>query len=57
MAGKLTNENEILDMIILGGIDMFEKVDNYLNTLDKKNKQKKYQEFYKFLKEKDLNIY
>jgi len=56
MAGKLTNENDILDMIILGGIDMFEKVNNYLNTLDKKNKQKKYQEFFKFLKEKDLNV-
>ena len=33
---------------------MFEKVDNYLNTLDNKNKQNKYQAFYKFLEEKDL---
>ena len=56
MVGKMSNENEILDMIILGGLDMFEKVDNYLNTLDKKNKQSKYQEFYKFLKEKDLEV-
>ena len=54
MAGKMTNENEMLDMIILGGIDMFDKVNNYLNTLNKKNKQNKYQEFYKFIKEKDL---
>jgi len=54
MAGKMTNENEMLDMIILGGIDMFDKVNNYLKTLDKKNKQNKYQEFNKFIKEKDL---
>ena len=54
MAGKMTNETEMLDMIILGGIDMFDKVNNYLKTLDKKNKQNKYQEFYKFIKEKDL---
>ena len=56
MVGKMSNDNEILDMIILGGLDMFEKVDNYLNTLDRKNKQSKYQEFYKFLKEKDLEV-
>ena len=54
MAGKMTNELEMLDMIILGGIDMFDKVNNYLKTIDKKNKQNKYQEFYKFIKEKDL---
>jgi len=54
MAGKMTNETEMLDMIILGGIDMFDKVNNYLKTIDKKNKQNKYQEFYKFIKEKDL---
>ena len=54
MAGKMTNEPEMLDMIILGGIDIFDKVNNYLKTLDKKNKQNKYQEFYKFIKEKDL---
>ena len=56
MVGKMSNDNEILDMIILGGLDMFEKVDNYLNTLDRKNKQSKFQEFYKFLKEKDLEV-
>ena len=56
MVGKLTNEAELLDMIILGGIDMFEKVNNYLNTLNKKNRQNKYQEFFKFLKEKELSV-
>ena len=30
MAGKLTSETEHLDLIILGGVDMFEKVDNFL---------------------------
>ena len=44
----------ILDMIILGGLDMFEKVDNYLKTLNKKNKQDKYGEFYEFLEDKTL---
>ena len=47
MLGKMTNDNDALDMIILGGIDLFDKVNNYLNTLDTKNKQRKYQEFYK----------
>ena len=56
MIGKMTNENDILDMIILGGINIFEKVTNFLNTLDKKNKQSKYQEFFIFLKEKELSV-
>ena len=56
MIGKMTNENDLLDMIILGGIDMFEKVTNYLNTLDKKNRQSKYHEIFKFLKEKELSV-
>ena len=56
IVGKLTVDPNVLDMIILGGIDMFEKVNNYLNTLDKKNKQNKYQEFFKFLKEKELKV-
>ena len=56
MLGKMTNDNDALDMIILGGIDLFDKVNNYLNTLDTKNKQRKYQEFYKFLKEKKVEV-
>ena len=55
MAGKMTNESEMLDMIILGGIDMFEKLNNYLKTLNKKNQQNKYKAFYTFLEEKDLS--
>ena len=30
MAGKMTNETANLDMIILGGIDLFNKVNNYI---------------------------
>ena len=55
MAGKMTNEKEMLDMIIIGGIDIFEKVNNYLKTLTKRNKQSTYHEFYDFLNEKNLS--
>jgi hypothetical protein len=56
MAGKMTNENDILDMIIIGSIDIFDKINNYLKTLNKKNKQLKYNEFYIFLNEKKLPV-
>ena len=54
LAGKMSTDPKILDMIILGGIDIFEKIDNFLKTLNKKNKQSKYHEFYTFLNEKNL---
>jgi hypothetical protein len=56
IAGKLTNEIEILDMCILGGIQMFEKIDNYLKTLNNKNKQNKYKAFYTFIAEKSVAV-
>jgi hypothetical protein len=56
LAGKLTNEIDILDMCILGGIQMFEKVHNYLNKLDDKNKKIKYRTFYTFMEEKTISI-
>ena len=56
MAGKMTNDPDVLDMLILGGIDMFEKVNNFLNTLNKKNRQNTYKEFYIFMKEKELSV-
>jgi len=56
LAGKLTNEIDILDMAILGGIQMFEKVITYLNTLNNKNKQNKYKAFYTFMKEKTTSV-
>jgi hypothetical protein len=56
LAGKLTNELEILDMVILGGIQMFEKIDNYLKMLNNKNKQNKYKAFYTFMAEKTVSV-
>ena len=56
LAGKLSNEGELLDMIILAGIQMFEKVDNYLKTLNNKNKQNKYKSFYTFMEEKKVSV-
>ena len=56
LAGKLTNESEILDMCILGGIQMFEKINTYLNTLNDKNKHNKYKAFYTFMEEKTVSV-
>ena len=56
LAGKMTNENDTLDMIILGGIDLFDKLDNYLNALNKDYKNTKFKGFYSFLKEKKLDV-
>jgi hypothetical protein len=56
MAGRMTNDNDSLDMIILGGIDLFEKVKNYLNALDKGYSDTKFKSFNDFLKEKTLQV-
>ena len=56
MAGKMTNETANLDMIILGGIDLFNKVNNYINALNGPYSDKKYQDFYTFLNEKKLPV-
>ena len=56
MAGKMPNENDKLDMIILGGIDLFDKLDNYLNALNQAFSNRKYHNFYVFLKEKKLQV-
>ena len=56
IAGKLTNEPDMLDMIILSGIEMFDKINNFLNTLNNKNRQSKYHEFYTFIEEKELSV-
>ena len=56
IAGKLTNEPDILDMIILSGIEMFDKINNFLNTLNNKNRQSKYHDFYTFIEEKELSV-
>lgn len=56
MAGKMTNDNDNLDMIILGGIDLFDKVKNYLNALNQDYSNVKFKNFYNFLKEKPLPV-
>jgi hypothetical protein len=55
ISGKLSNEGDLLNMIILSGIQMFEKIDNYLKTLNNKNKQNKYKSFYTFMEEKTVS--
>lgn len=54
LAGKMTNDDSILNMIILKGIDMLTKTDKYLKTLS--SSVKSYDDFYTFLKEKDLPV-
>lgn len=54
LAGRMINDSNNLDMIILGGIDLFEKVKNYLNALDKGYSDTKFKTFNDFLKEKTL---
>lgn len=56
MAGKMTNDNDNLDMIILGGIDLFDKVKNYLNALSQTYANAKFKNFYDFLNEKTLPV-
>jgi len=56
MAGKMTNDNDNLDMIILGGIDIFGKINNYLIVLSKNYANVKFKGFYNFLKEKTLPV-
>jgi len=54
LAGKMTNDDSILNMIILKGIDMLTKTDKYLQTLP--SSVKSYTDFYKFFKNKDLPV-
>ena len=56
MAGKMTNDSSNLDMIILGGVDLFDKVNNYLTALNKNYKNSKFKSFYNFLNEKTLPV-
>lgn len=52
LAGKMTNDEQILDLIILTEIDMFNKVDKYIQTLPKPDS---YNEIYNFIKTKELS--
>jgi len=53
LAGKMTNEEQLLDLIILTSIDMFNKVDKYIQTLPNPDA---YNNIYEFIKIKDLSV-
>lgn len=53
LAGKMTNEEQLLDLIILTAIDMFNKVDKYIQTLPNPDA---YNSIYEFIKIKDLPV-
>jgi hypothetical protein len=53
LAGKMTNDEELLDLIILTEIDMFNKVDKYIQSLPNPDA---YSNIYTFIKTKDLSI-
>lgn len=54
LAGKLTNDDKILDMVILKGIDMLMKADKYIKNLPKNITT--YDDLYEFFKQKELTI-
>jgi hypothetical protein len=53
LAGKLTNDEKFLDMIILTILDMLTKIGKYIATLPNKTS---YGDFLEFLAQKKLNI-
>jgi hypothetical protein len=53
MAGKMTNDEELLDLIILSSIDILTKTDKYIKTLPN---DAGYSNIYDFIKIKDLPI-
>jgi hypothetical protein len=53
LAGKMTNDEQLLDLIILTEIDMFNKVDKYIQSLPNPDA---YNNIYEFIKIKDLSI-
>jgi len=54
LAGKLTNDSKILDMIILKGIDILIKTDKYIKSLP--SNVTKYDDLYTFFKQKELTV-
>ena len=54
LAGKLTNDSKILDMIILKGIDILIKTDKYIKSLP--SNITTYDDLYSFFKQKELTI-
>jgi len=54
LAGKLTNDSKILDMIILKGIDILNKTDKYIKELP--TDISTYDDLNEFFKQKELTI-
>ena len=54
LAGKFTNDDKILDMIILRGLDILKNADKYINSLPKNITA--YDDLYEFFKQKELTI-
>ena len=54
LAGKLTNDTKILDMIILRGIEMLNKTDKYIKSLP--SNITSYEDLYTFFKQKELTV-
>ena len=54
LAGKFTNDDKILDMIIIRGIDLLNKTDKYLKSLP--SNITSYDDLYNFFKQKELTI-
>ena len=54
MAGKMTNEKELLDLIILSSIDILNKVDKYIQKLPNPDS---YNDIYNFIKIINLFVF
>jgi len=54
LAGKLTNDDKILDLIILKGIDLLIKTDKYIKNLP--SNVTSYKDLYNFFKQKELTV-
>jgi hypothetical protein len=53
LSGKMTNDEQLLDMIILMGIDMFNKLDKYIKA---QTNLEKYTELFVFLEQKKMPV-
>jgi hypothetical protein len=53
LAGKLTNEEKYLDLIILTILDMLTKIGKYITTLPSNTA---YQDFFEFFEQKSINV-
>ena len=53
LAGKMTNDEQLLDMIILSGIDMLNKLDKYIKVQTHKDT---YEPLFTFLDQKEMPV-